>query len=129
VRHHHFSDVQHVSLEEAALVGDGRAADLEALDDTMNALARQDTAGSCARSIAPIDGPKPVPESAWIAIAEVGPGDWADGSPDGKTLYDTSRKMEMTACGGSGSEPVPIGLWARPLQCNLQTKSQALLPW
>jgi RNA polymerase sigma factor (TIGR02999 family) len=35
-------DVPHVSLEEAALVGDDRAADLVALDDAMNALARQD---------------------------------------------------------------------------------------
>lgn len=35
-------DVQHVSLEEAALVGGERAADLVALDDAMNALARID---------------------------------------------------------------------------------------
>jgi RNA polymerase sigma-70 factor (ECF subfamily) len=35
-------DVQHLSLEEAALVGDDRAADLVALDDAMNSLARQD---------------------------------------------------------------------------------------
>jgi RNA polymerase sigma-70 factor (ECF subfamily) len=35
-------DIPHVSLEEAALVGDDRAADLVALDDAMNALARQD---------------------------------------------------------------------------------------
>jgi RNA polymerase sigma factor (TIGR02999 family) len=35
-------DVQHLSLEEAAMVGDDRAADLVALDDAMNALARQD---------------------------------------------------------------------------------------
>src|SRR6266403_3043241 len=34
--------VQHVSLEEAAVVGGGRAADLVALDDAMNALARLD---------------------------------------------------------------------------------------
>jgi RNA polymerase sigma-70 factor, ECF subfamily len=34
--------VQHVSLEEAAMVGGGRAADLVALDDAMNALARLD---------------------------------------------------------------------------------------
>jgi len=33
---------QHVSLEEAALVGGKRAADLVALDDAMNALARLD---------------------------------------------------------------------------------------
>src|ERR1017187_5372078 len=34
--------VQHVSLEEAAMVGDDRAPDLVALDDAMNALARHD---------------------------------------------------------------------------------------
>src|ERR1700724_1267938 len=34
--------VQHVSLDEAALVGGKRAADLVALDDAMNALARLD---------------------------------------------------------------------------------------
>jgi RNA polymerase sigma-70 factor, ECF subfamily len=34
--------VQHVSLEEAAEVGGGRAADLVAIDDAMNALARLD---------------------------------------------------------------------------------------
>jgi RNA polymerase sigma factor (TIGR02999 family) len=34
--------VQHVSLEEASMVGDGRDADLVALDDAMNALARLD---------------------------------------------------------------------------------------
>src|ERR1022692_2292020 len=34
--------IQHVSLEEAAIVGGGRAADLVALDDAMNALARLD---------------------------------------------------------------------------------------
>jgi RNA polymerase sigma-70 factor (ECF subfamily) len=34
--------VRHVSLEEAAMVGDDRAADLVALDDAMSALARHD---------------------------------------------------------------------------------------
>src|ERR1022692_2601192 len=34
--------VQHVSLEEAAVVGGNRAADLVALDDALNALARLD---------------------------------------------------------------------------------------
>jgi RNA polymerase sigma-70 factor (ECF subfamily) len=34
--------VQHVSLEEASMAGDGRDADLVALDDAMNALARLD---------------------------------------------------------------------------------------
>ena len=42
--------------------------------------------------IAPIDGPKPVPESAWIKIAEERDEDWANWSPDGKTLYFTSAR-------------------------------------
>jgi Tol biopolymer transport system component len=42
--------------------------------------------------VAPIDGPKPIPESAWITIAETGIEDYANWSPDGKTLYFTSGK-------------------------------------
>jgi Tol biopolymer transport system component/DNA-binding winged helix-turn-helix (wHTH) protein len=42
--------------------------------------------------IAPIDGPRPVPESAWIKIAEEQAEDWANWSPDGKTLYFTSAR-------------------------------------
>jgi eukaryotic-like serine/threonine-protein kinase len=42
--------------------------------------------------IAPLDGPKPVPESAWIAIGDVGIDDSPDWSPDGQTLYFTSLK-------------------------------------
>ena len=43
-------------------------------------------------AIAPLDGPKPVPESAWVTIADGGSEDWANWSPDGKTLYFTSGK-------------------------------------
>ena len=43
-------------------------------------------------AIAPIDGPKPVPESAWITIADEEAEDWANWSPDGNTLYFTSRR-------------------------------------
>jgi len=43
-------------------------------------------------AIAPVDGPKPVPESAWITIAPSEAQDWANWSPDGKTLYFTSRR-------------------------------------
>jgi len=43
-------------------------------------------------AIAPVEGPKPIPESAWIAIAEAGVGDWANWSPDGKTLYFPSAR-------------------------------------
>ena len=43
-------------------------------------------------AIAPVGGPKPVPESDWITIAEGGPDEWANWSPDGKTLYFPSWK-------------------------------------
>jgi serine/threonine protein kinase/WD40 repeat protein len=43
-------------------------------------------------AIAPVDGPKPVPESAWIKITPSEAQDWANWSPDGKTLYFTSRR-------------------------------------
>jgi serine/threonine protein kinase/Tol biopolymer transport system component len=43
-------------------------------------------------AIAPVDGPKPVPESAWITIAEGRVDDWANWSPDGKTLYFISSR-------------------------------------
>jgi eukaryotic-like serine/threonine-protein kinase len=43
-------------------------------------------------SIAPIEGPKPIPETAWITIASSGAQDWANWSPDGKSLYFTSNR-------------------------------------
>jgi Tol biopolymer transport system component/DNA-binding winged helix-turn-helix (wHTH) protein len=43
-------------------------------------------------AIAPVDGPEPVTESAWIKITEEGAEDWANWSPDGKTLYFTSSR-------------------------------------
>ena len=43
-------------------------------------------------SIAPVDGPKPIPESAWITIAPSEAQDWANWSPDGKSLYFTSNR-------------------------------------
>jgi Tol biopolymer transport system component len=42
--------------------------------------------------IAPADGPKPIPESAWIQIAEERDEDWGNWSPDGNTLYFTSAR-------------------------------------
>jgi len=42
--------------------------------------------------IASIDGPRPIPESSWIKIAEEQAEDWANWSPDGKTLYFTSAR-------------------------------------
>jgi eukaryotic-like serine/threonine-protein kinase len=43
-------------------------------------------------AIAPLDTEKTIPESAWIKITEASPGDWAEWSPDGKTLYFTSAR-------------------------------------
>ena len=51
-------------------------------------------------AIAPLDGPKPVPESAWIKIAEEGAEDWANWSPDGKTLYYMSARDGHTCLWG-----------------------------
>lgn len=42
--------------------------------------------------IAPVDGQKPVPESAWSRISEEGPEDWINWSPDGRTLDFTSQR-------------------------------------
>jgi serine/threonine protein kinase/Tol biopolymer transport system component len=47
--------------------------------------------------IAPIDGPKPIPENAWIKIAQVEAEDWANWAPDGSTLYFTSS-MDRHFC-------------------------------
>ncbi len=43
-------------------------------------------------AVAPVDGPKPVPEGAWITITQEGTEDWANWSPDGRTLYFTSSR-------------------------------------
>jgi len=42
-------------------------------------------------AVAPYDGPMPVPQDRWITIAEAGADDYANWSPDGKTLYFTSN--------------------------------------
>jgi eukaryotic-like serine/threonine-protein kinase len=62
--------------------------------------------------IAPIDGPRPVPENAWVKIAQVGAEDWANWSPDGKTLYFTSRRDGYHCLWGqrlSASSHRPVG--------------------
>jgi len=43
-------------------------------------------------TVAPIDGARPVPESAWITIADATADDYANWSPDGKTPYFTSSR-------------------------------------
>lgn len=51
-------------------------------------------------AIAPVDGPRPVPEGAWIKISEEGPEDRATWSPDGKTLYFASDRDGHTCLWG-----------------------------
>jgi len=58
-----------------------------------------------------------ISESAWVHIVGVGPEDWANWSPDGKTLYFTSMKADITVCGGSGSTQAPAGRWANLSRC------------
>ena len=63
-------------------------------------------------AVAPIDGPKPVPESAWIKISPAQAQDWANWSPDGKTLYFTSRRDGHNCLWGQRLDPRsrrPIG--------------------
>lgn len=62
--------------------------------------------------IAPLEGLHPVPESAWVEIAEGGPEDWADWSPDGRTLYFTSARDRHMCFWGQRLDPRthrPIG--------------------
>lgn len=62
--------------------------------------------------VAPADGPRPIPESAWLTIAEVGPDDYANWSPDGKTLYFTSGRDGYSCLWGQridASSRRPVG--------------------
>jgi Tol biopolymer transport system component/DNA-binding winged helix-turn-helix (wHTH) protein len=62
--------------------------------------------------IAPIDGPRPISESAWIKIAEEQAADWANWSPDGKTLYFTSARDGHFCLWGQRIDPnshTPVG--------------------
>jgi Tol biopolymer transport system component/DNA-binding winged helix-turn-helix (wHTH) protein len=57
-------------------------------------------------AIAPLNGPKPVPESAWITVSEETPGDWADWSPDGRTVYFSSSRDGHSCFWGQRLEPL-----------------------
>jgi hypothetical protein len=68
--------------------------------------------------IAPIDGPRPVSETAWIGIAEVGIEDWAEWSPDGTKLYFTSNRDGNSCVWGQRLDPnshravgEPFAIW------------------
>jgi len=53
-------------------------------------------------AIAPVDGPKPVPESAWIPIAEAQADDWADWSPAERRSTSRPIATVIPAYGGGG---------------------------
>jgi hypothetical protein len=57
-------------------------------------------------AVAPVDGPKPVPESAWIAIAEARTGDYPNCSRDGDTLCFTSGRDGYNCLWGQRIEPI-----------------------
>jgi Tol biopolymer transport system component len=62
--------------------------------------------------IAPIHEKSEIGENQWIKIAEAGPEDWANWSPDGKTLYFTSNRDEHSCLWAQKIDPVshrPIG--------------------
>lgn len=62
--------------------------------------------------VAPTEGPKPVPENAWIAIADAGADDYANWSPDGKTLYYTSNTDGYSCLWGQRLDAIskrPVG--------------------
>ena len=62
-------------------------------------------------AIAPFDGPRPIPESSWIPIADAWPEDWADWSPDGRTLYFPSERDGHRCLWGQRIDSVghPVG--------------------
>jgi eukaryotic-like serine/threonine-protein kinase len=68
--------------------------------------------------IAPFTGPQLIPESNWITIADVSTEDWADWSPDGRTLYFPSERDGHRCLWGQrldtvGHRPVgePFAAW------------------
>ena len=63
-------------------------------------------------AIAPFDGQRPIPESAWITIADAWTEDWANWSPDGRTLYFPSERDGHRCLWGQRIDPVshrPVG--------------------
>jgi Tol biopolymer transport system component/DNA-binding winged helix-turn-helix (wHTH) protein len=62
--------------------------------------------------IAPANELKPIPESAWITIAESTDGDWANWSPDGRTIYFSSTRDGHSCFWGQRIEALshrPVG--------------------
>jgi Tol biopolymer transport system component len=57
-------------------------------------------------AIAPFEGPRPIPESAWITIADAWIEDWANWSPDGRTLYFPSERDGHRCLWGQHIDPV-----------------------
>jgi Tol biopolymer transport system component len=63
-------------------------------------------------AIAPFEGPRPIPETAWITIADAWIEDWANWSPDGTMLYFPSGRDGHRCLWGQRIDPVshrPVG--------------------
>ena len=71
-------------------------------------------------AIAPLDGASG-PQSAWIYLAEVGPNDSSNWSPDGKTLYFTSPRDGHRCLWGQRMIQSRIILRASPSRCSTFT--------
>ena len=80
-------------------------------------------------AIAPVDGPKPVPESAWITITESEAQDWANWSPDGKTLYFTSRRDGHYCLWGQRLEAHLPPAGGRRLRRAASSRARVLSTW
>ena len=62
--------------------------------------------------VAPTGGQYPVPENQWVQIVEGGSEDWANWSPDGRTLYFTSARDGHSCLWGQRLDPLsrrPVG--------------------
>jgi Tol biopolymer transport system component len=69
-------------------------------------------------AIAPLDTPRPIPENAWITIADAWIEDWAHWSPDGRTLYFPSGRDGHRCLWGQRIDAVsrrpvgePLAVW------------------
>lgn len=83
-------------------------------------------------AIAPLNEAKPVPESAWIIIADVALDDYTIWSPDGKTLYFTSPQDGITAYGLGTSIQQPVGLLGKSSQYSISmdgSRSATAVGW
>ena len=71
--------------------------------------------------IAPIDGPKPVPERAWIESRKAPVKTGQTGRQMERRFISRPQGMDISAYGDSGSKQAPIVRWASPSPCSIFT--------